>query len=230
MSLTITYLGHSGVMIRRGAATLVIDPFLTGNPKAVHKASELKPTHIALTHGHADHIGDTVAIATATGATVLACWEVCEYLGEQGLKNLEPGNPGGEIGTGFGSIAFTRAYHSSSYEGRYMGNPTGVIARFKAEGSTRAFTAYHCGDTDLFGDMALIGEIYRPDVAFIPIGDRFTMGPGLATRAAELIKAPTAVPIHHGTWPPITVDVGAFRPRGVEVRAMGVGEEWRAVE
>lgn len=226
MPTTITYLGHSGVLIRRGAVTLAIDPFLTGNPAATVKAADLKPTHILVTHGHADHVGDTVAIARATGATVYANWELCEYFGEQGLKHLEPGNPGGRIRTGFGFVAFTRAHHSSSLDGRYMGNPCGVVAHLSPGAGEPAFTAYHCGDTDLFSDMRLIGEVYRPDVAFIPIGDRFTMGPLLASRAAELIGARAAVPIHYNTWPPIEVDVREFRPSGVEVKALRPGQEW----
>lgn len=223
---TITYLGHSAVMIEHAKATLLIDPFITGNPRAVHKAAALKPTHIAVTHGHADHVGDTVALATATGATVHAVYELCEYFGSQGVKHLEPMNPGGQVRTSFGFLALTKAFHSSSYEGRYMGQPTGVIARFEAAAGERALTVYHCGDTDLFGDMALVGEIYRPDVAFIPIGDRFTMGPGLATRAAELIRPRVAVPIHYNTWPPIEVDPAEFRPSGVAVKVLSPGERW----
>lgn len=227
MPTTITALGHSGVMIRRGTTTLLIDPFLTGNPAAVHKPADLHPTHIAVTHGHEDHVGDTVALAKGSGATVFAVYELCGLFEEQGLKSLEPGNPGGEITTGFGSIAFTKAFHSSSNGGRYTGQPTGIVARFRAEGTRTPLTIYHCGDTDLFGDMALIGEIYRPDIAFIPIGDRYTMGPALGARAAELIGAPIAVPIHYNTWPPITVDTARFAPRGVEVRILKPGQEWR---
>lgn len=223
---TITYLGHSAVLIRHGKHTVAIDPFLTGNPVAKAKPGDIKPTHILLSHGHADHVGDTVQIAKATGATVFCNFELGEYLTEQGVKHLEDGNPGGKVKTGFGFVAFTRAYHSSSMNGRYLGNPCGLIARFEAAAGEKALTIYHCGDTDLFSDMKLIGEIYRPDIAFIPIGDRYTMGPELGSRAAELIGAPTAVPIHYNTWPPIEVDVGQFRPRGVQARVMKVGEEW----
>lgn len=238
MPTTITYLGHSAIMIKRGATTLLIDPFITGNPVATVKASELKPTHIAVTHGHADHVGDTVGLAKASGATVYCNFELGEHFLGLGVKAVEQFNPGGQVGTSFGSIACTKAFHSSSIDGsgKYMGQPNGIVARFNALPGMAtatgklpgepAFTAYHCGDTDLFGDMALIGEIYKPDVAFIPIGDRFTMGPMLATRAAELIKPRVAVPIHYNTWPPIAVDVGEFRPRGVEVKVMRVGEAW----
>lgn len=229
---TITYLAHSAIMIQRGNATLLIDPFITGNPAATVKASELKPTHIAVSHGHADHLGDTVELAKRTGATVFCNFELGEHIVGQGVKSVEQFNPGGQVKTPFGFIACTKAFHSSSIDGsgKYTGQPNGIIAHFKAgfggEG-VPAFTAYHCGDTDLFGDMALIGEIYKPDVAFIPIGDRYTMGTMLATRAAELIRAKVAVPIHYNTWPPIEVDVAEFRPSGVQVRVMKVGEAWR---
>ncbi len=233
MPTTITYLGHSAIMIRRGPVTLLIDPFITGNPVATVKAADLKPTHIAVSHGHSDHVGDTIALATRTGATVFCNFELGEHLIGQGVKSVEQFNPGGQVATSFGFIACTKAFHSSSIEpsGKYAGQPNGIIAHFKAAGGSGAggdpaFTAYHCGDTDLFGDMALIGEMYEPDVAFIPIGDRFTMGPRLASRAAELIKPRVAVPIHYNTWPPIAVDPAEFRPRGVEVRVMKPGEEW----
>lgn len=218
MSLTITYLGHAGVLMADGKHTLAIDPFLTGNPVATMRAADLKCTHIALTHGHGDHLGDTVTIAKANKATVFAGFELTEYLGEQGIKT-EAGNPGGQIQTPFGWIAFTQAFHSSSYNGRYMGVALGVVARIGGQ------TIYHCGDTGLFGDMQLIGEIYKPEVAFIPVGDRFTMGPELATRAAEMIKPHIAVPIHYGTFPLLLSDPSAFKPRGVDVLVMKPGQQ-----
>jgi len=229
MPTTITYLSHSAVMIQRGPVTLLIDPFITGNPAATAKASDLKPTHIAVSHGHADHLGDTVELAKRTGATVFCNFELGEHIMAQGVKAVEQFNPGGQVKTAFGFIACTKAFHSSSIDGtgKYMGQPNGIIAHFNADAAASAFTAYHCGDTDLFGDMALIGEIYKPDVAFIPIGDRYTMGPMLATRAAQLIKPRVAVPIHYNTWPPIEVDVREFAPRGVEVRVLKPGEAWR---
>ncbi|HXV86509.1 MAG TPA: metal-dependent hydrolase [Gemmatimonadales bacterium] len=217
MSLTLTYLGHSGVLIAGGKHTIALDPFLTGNPLATMKASEIKCTHVAVTHGHGDHLGDTVHIAKANKATVFANWEICEYLGEHGITT-EPGNPGGKIPAPFGWVAFTQAYHSSSYEGRYMGNPCGVVIRI---GNA---TVYHCGDTGLFGDMQLLGEIYKPDVAFIPVGDRFTMGPELASRAAELIKPHIAVPIHYATFPQLLPDASGFNPKGVDVLVMKPGQ------
>jgi L-ascorbate metabolism protein UlaG (beta-lactamase superfamily) len=220
MALTINFLGHSGFLLSDGKHRLVIDPFLTGNPAARSKPEDIQCDYIALTHGHADHFGDTVTIAKASDATVVAAFEITEYLGEQGIGKVEPGNPGGQIATPFGWIAFTQAFHSSSYEGRYMGMPCGLVVHMGGR------TFYHCGDTGLFGDMRLIGELYEPDVAAIPIGDRFTMGPKLAARAAEWIKPRVAIPIHFNTWPPIAVDVSQFAPQGVEVKVMQPGDTW----
>ncbi len=220
MTLTLTYLGHAGIALDDGRHTLLVDPFLTGNPRARHKAADLHCQYIALTHGHADHVGDTVAIARRNDATVIAVFELCNLLSDQGVARTEPGNPGGRITTPFGWVAFTQAFHSSSFEGRYTGMPCGLVIRM---GDT---TVYHCGDTGLFGDMRLIGEIYQPDVACIPIGDRYTMGPTLAARAAELIRPKVAIPIHYDTWPPIAQDPAAFAPEGVTVKVLAPGERW----
>ena len=129
-------------------------------------------------------------------------------------------NPGGRVKTDFGSVALTQAVHSSSYADRYMGMPCGVILEIGG------VTLYHCGDTALFSDMKLLGEIYRPDIAMVPIGDRFTMGPELATRAAELIRPQVVIPVHYDTWPPIEQDPAALQPQGVEVKVMKPGESW----
>jgi len=221
MALDITYLGHSGFLLSDGTHGVAVDPFLSGNPLAKLKATDIRCDFIALTHGHEDHLGDTVAIAKANSATVYAAFEITVYLGEQGVRKLEPGNPGGRITTPFGWVAFTQAFHSSSHQGRYMGMACGVVIHLGGK------TFYHCGDTGLFSDMKLIGEIYKPDVAAIPIGDRFTMGPELATKAAEFIRPKVAIPIHYNTWPPIEVDVSRFIPGGVAVRALKPGESHR---
>ena len=218
MSLTLTYLGHAGVLASGDKHTVAIDPFLTGNPVATMKAAEVKCTHIAVTHGHGDHLGDTVAIAKANKATVFAAFEITEYLSEQGVKT-EAGNPGGKISAPFGWVAFTQAFHSSSYNGRYMGLALGVVVHIGGR------TIYHCGDTGLFSDMQLIGEIYKPDVAFIPVGDRFTMGPELASRAAEMIKPHIAVPIHYGTFSLLISDPSGFKPKDVDVLVMKPGQQ-----
>jgi L-ascorbate metabolism protein UlaG (beta-lactamase superfamily) len=221
MPADITFLGHSGFLFSDGTHTVAVDPFLTGNPNAVHKPGDIRCTHIALTHGHADHFGDTVELARANNAPVFAAFEITEYLGEKGIANCEPGNPGGKITAPFGFVAFTQAFHSSSYEGRYMGMPCGLVV------SIGGVTIYHCGDTGLFSDMKLIGALYKPDVACIPIGDRFTMGPEQATMAAEMIGARVVIPIHYNTWPPIEQDPASLRPKGVDVKALAAGETWR---
>lgn len=218
MGLTITYLGHSAFTFTDGSHTLVVDPFLTGNPVASCAADDVKCEYIALTHGHADHVGDTVAIAKANDATVIGAFEICEWAGEQGIAKCEPGNPGGRITTAFGSVAFTQAFHSSSYEGRYMGMPCGLMIEMGGS------VVYHAGDTALFGDMQLIGELYKPAVSILPIGDRFTMGVEHASRAAEMIGAPVMIPCHYNTWPPIETDPRKLDPEGICVGVMQPGE------
>ncbi len=219
MSITIQFLGHAGFLLE-GSSAVAIDPFLTGNPVATLKPDDIKCQAVVLTHGHADHFGDTIAIAKANDATVYGAFEICEYCGEHAVGKLEPMNPGGKVAADFGFVALTQAFHSSSFNGKYMGMPCGAIVNLDGT------TIYHCGDTSLFSDMKLIGEIYKPDVAMIPVGDRFTMGPELGAKAAELIKPRVAIPIHYGTWPLLTDDISAFTPAGVEVMAMKPGEKW----
>lgn len=220
MGISITFLGHAGFLLSDGTHTVAIDPFLTGNPVATMKPDEVKCQSIVLTHGHGDHLGDTVAIAKANDATVFGAFEIVEYMGEQEIKG-EPGNPGGKITADFGWVAFTQAVHSSSYEGRYMGMPCGAVVHMGG------VTVYHLGDTGIFGDMKLLGEIYRPDIALVPTGDRFTMGPELATRAVEMIEPKVAIPMHYGTWPLLLPNATGFEPKGVEVKEMEPGETWQ---
>ena len=219
MTITIEFLGHSGFLIKGKSHTVAIDPFLTGNPVAMHKPEQIKCTHMAISHGHADHYGpDTLTIAKANNAPVHAPYEICEHLNAQGYENTQPMNPGGRVATDFGAIALTHAIHSSTYEGKDMGCPTGIIVQIDG------VTVYHAGDTALFSDMKLIADLYRPTVAILPIGDRFTMGPEHATRAAGLINPRIAIPCHYNTWPPITVDAEDFDPEGVEVIRLQPGQ------
>ncbi len=220
MSVQITFLGHSGFLFSDGHHSLAVDPFLTGNPVAKHSPDDIDCQWLALTHGHQDHVGDSVAIAKRCDATVVAAYELVEWFTGQGHAKGSPGNPGGKVATDFGWVAFTQAFHSSSFEGVYMGQPCGLMVHIGGK------TIYHCGDTGLFSDMKMLGEIYQPDVALVPVGDRFTMGPELATRAAEWIGAPVAIPIHHGTWPALEVDLDDFAPEGVEVKRLAPGESW----
>lgn len=220
MPLTITFLGHSGFLFDDGKYRLAVDPFLTGNPLAVHKPQDIQCQYIALTHGHSDHFGDTIPIARKNNATVVAVFEICEFCAEQGIRKCDPGNPGGRVYTDFGYIAFTPAFHSSSYKGRYMGQPCGLVI------SMGGHKIYHAGDTALFSDMKLIGEIGQPDIAILPVGDRFTMGPKLATYAAEWVNAKTVIPVHYKTFPLLTSDISEFKPKGVKVKEMKPGETW----
>lgn len=220
MALEITFLGHSGFLFRDGKHALAVDPFLTGNPVAKTKPEQVKCRHVVVTHGHEDHVGDSIAIARANKATLYGCHEVSLFADEQGCASVGM-NPGGKVETDFGWVALVHAFHSSSYGGRYMGNPCGVVFRM---GST---TVYHCGDTGLFRDMQTFGEIYEPDIACIPIGDRYTMGPELGSRAAEWIRPKVAIPMHYGTFPILAPDASGFRPDGIEVKVLKPGEVWQ---
>jgi L-ascorbate metabolism protein UlaG (beta-lactamase superfamily) len=220
MGLSITYLGHSGFLLSDGEYSLCVDPFLTGNDYAKHKPEDIRCTHLALTHGHPDHVGDSLDIIRNNDALLIAANEICHYFGEQGVEKMEPGNPGGKIDLPFGWITFTQAFHSSSYQGRYMGLPCGLVI------SIGGAVFYHLGDTGIFSDLKLLGEIYRPDIAAVPVGDRFTMGPELGSRAAELVGPKVAIPIHYKTFGLLRQDASGFKPKGVEVKEMAPGDNW----
>jgi len=184
-------LGHSGFEIELANKILLIDPWLTGNPLAAVTASDVKKADIVcVTHDHGDHLGDAVEICKRTGATFVAIYELSVYAEEQGVKNVVGINIGGTAKVKGISITMVQAFHSST-----RGAPTGFV--IKAEEKT----LYHAGDTGLFGDMKLIGEIHRPDVALIPIGDYYTMGPREAAEAVKLIKPAVVVPMHYQTFP-----------------------------
>lgn len=207
--MKVSYHGHSIVKVETGETTILIDPFITGNELTDLTVAEQKPDVILLTHGHNDHVGDTVEIAKASDALIIAPNELAVYLGLQGLRTHGM-NIGGAKKFDFGTVKFTKAFHSSSYQTEedefiYTGMPAGIL--FTAEGKT----IYHAGDTSLFGDMKMIGERHPIDVAFLPIGDNFTMGPEDAAYAVELLNPKVTVPVHYNTFPPIQQDPKAFQ-------------------
>lgn len=226
MTLKITYLGHSAFQLHAEDKTILVDPFISGNPSATVHVDDLVADTIILTHAHNDHVGDTVAIARRTGATVIATFELGEWLLQQGVENAVPANHGGTVSFEGGSTKFTPAWHTSSYqtgEGFVApGVPSGHVVRFGGK------TTYFAGDTCLFLDMRLIAD-EGLDVAVLPIGDHFTMGPKDALRAVEMLRAPTVIPCHYNTFPPIRQDAQQFR-RDVEnatasrVAALAPGE------
>ncbi len=201
--MKLTWFGHSAVRAENGGHVILIDPFLSGNPKFSGSVEDAArgATHVVLTHGHDDHVGDSVEICKKTRATLVAVYELASYLAGQGVSKYEVGNPGGTIDLGGGvSVSFVKAFHSSSTSANgqtvYLGNPTGVVI----EGLGK--TIYHAGDTEIFGDMALVNEVFEPKVGFLPVGDRFTMGAKSAALACKkFFKFDVVVPMHYGTFP-----------------------------
>ena len=209
--MKMTWLGHSGFRIETSNAVILIDPFITGNPRfqGSPEAAAENCTHIILSHGHDDHVGDTVAIAKRTGATLIANFEICEYLAGKGVAKIDPANPGGTVKQDGFTVSLTKAFHSSSttVDGVpiYLGNPCGIIL------SAGGKTLYHMGDTEIFGDMALVQELYEPQIGLVPIGDRFTMGARQAALACrKYFKFKTIVPMHYGTFGILDPDASKF--------------------
>lgn len=206
--MKISYHGHSVVQIQTNGKTILIDPFINGNQLTDLKVDETRPDVIILSHGHNDHVGDTVELAKKNNVLVVANHEISTYLSWQGV-NTHAMHIGGAHQFEFGKIKLTQAFHGSSYATQnneliYCGMPAGIL--FMNEGKT----IYHAGDTGLFSDMKLIGERHPIDLAFLPIGDNFTMGPEDAAYAAKLLNAKTVVPIHFNTFPPIKQDPFKF--------------------
>ena len=213
--MDITWYGHSAFRVDHGAAHILIDPFLSQNPSwdgGWEEAAE-GVTHVLLTHGHDDHIGDALAVLKASGAQLVSNFEICMNLvgqGHDGAK-INPGNYGGTVDCGGFTTSFVRADHSSSSqtgEGRniYLGNPAGLILHFPD-----APALYHMGDTDIFSDMALINELHRPEIGIVPIGDRFTMGGAVAALACQrFFGFRKVIPCHYGTFPILDKDASTF--------------------
>ncbi|GEK34717.1 metal-dependent hydrolase [Kurthia sibirica] len=207
--MKISYHGHSVVKIQTAGKTILIDPFITGNSLTDLKVEDQSPDVILLTHGHNDHVGDTVQIAKANNALVVAPNELADYLSWQGVRVHNMG-VGGAYNFDFGTVKLTQAFHGSCYVKEnndmiYTGMPSGIL--FKAEGKT----VYHAGDTALFGDMKLIGEMNEIDIAFLPIGDNFTMGIEDAAVATTFLHPKNVVPIHYNTFPVIKQDPHKFK-------------------
>jgi len=201
----IRFLGHACFELTEGDTRVLVDPFLTGNPKAAVEASDVEPTHIFLTHGHADHWGDTVDIAKRTGAQCVAIVELANELSDQGVENVADPNIGGTVDFEGGWVRLTPAWHTSTTPGGVVNTPAGLVINLGGK------TVYHLGDTSLFSDLALPAKRDEIDVALMCIGGHYTMDRHDGVAAAELVRAKTVIPCHYGTFPPIETDAAAFK-------------------
>jgi L-ascorbate metabolism protein UlaG (beta-lactamase superfamily) len=222
--MDIRFLGHSAFTLSDADTTVLIDPFLTGNPKAAVAADDLSPTTILLSHGHADHLGDTVAIGTRSGAGVIALTEVAGELRGEGLDVSDP-NLGGTVTTPWGSVKMVPAWHTSTTPNGTVNTPAGLLITFADT------VVYHLGDTCLFSDLQLVSRRTPIDVALMPIGGHYTMDRHDAVDAAALINAKTVIPCHYNTFPLIETDAQAFKAEvesqtSSSVVVLEPGESW----
>ena len=228
-----TYFGHSAFRFDLERTVVLVDPFLRGNPHFTGNVEEATKgcTHILLTHGHSDHVGDTVEIAGRTGATVVAMVELGSFMAKAGVRNVVRANTGGTVRSAEFSVTLTQAFHSTSNtdeDGRtvYLGMPNGLVLR-----PVKGPTIYHMGDTDIFGDMQLIDDLHHPRVGLVPIGDHFTMGAEAAALACRRFFAfETIIPIHWGTMPVLAPSPADFIERlgdmGPKVFVPPIGQEF----
>lgn len=229
--MKLTWYGHSAFRVEAGGATILIDPFLSGNPswgKGWEGPAE-GVTHVLLTHGHGDHIGDAAAILKQSGAMLVANPEICDFLRRQGADKVNPGNHGGTVDCGGFTVTFVNALHSSGFTQEngtnvYLGNPHGLVLHFPGDK-----TLYHMGDTDIFSDMALIAELHQPEIGLVPVGDRFTMGGAVAALACQrYFRFEAVAPCHYGTFglldPTAEKFAGAMEGSATKVLAPVIGE------
>jgi len=203
--MDIRFLGHACFELAEGDTRVLVDPFLTGNPKAAVEASEVEPTHVFLTHGHPDHWGDVVDVAKRTGAQCVAIVELAQELQGEGVDNVADPNLGGTVEFDGGWVRLVPAWHTSTTPGGTVNTPAGLVINLGGK------TVYHLGDTALFSDLQLVPKRDQIDVALMCIGGHYTMDRHDAVSAAELIGAGTVIPCHYDTFPPIETDADAFK-------------------
>jgi L-ascorbate metabolism protein UlaG (beta-lactamase superfamily) len=222
----ITYLSHACFLIEGGGSRLIIDPFLTGNPNAPISMTEVEVDYVLATHGHPDHLGDSVPIAKRTQATIVAPFELGLFCERQGAEKVHTMHIGGSYPFPFGSLKMTPALHGSGFPTEngmtYTGNPCGFLIKMDGR------TVYHAGDTGLTMEMQLIGDLNKIDAALLPIGDNYTMGAADALQAARMLRPNLVIPMHFGTFPVLTPDADEFCARaeaeGICFKSLGFGE------
>jgi L-ascorbate metabolism protein UlaG (beta-lactamase superfamily) len=213
MATSVNFLGHGAFLIRTGGKSVLIDPFLTGNPLAAMTADQVEADYIIVSHGHGDHVGDTVEIAERTNAMVIANFEIAKWLSNQGVKNTHGMNTGGSHRVDCCTVKLTQAHHGSMMpDGSYGGCANGILLK------TPDGTLYHACDTALFSDMRLIGD-EGLEIAILPIGDNYTMGPEDSLKAIEFLRPKVVIPGHYNTFPVIHQDANAW---AAEVRRQGI--------
>jgi L-ascorbate metabolism protein UlaG (beta-lactamase superfamily) len=223
--MQLTYLGHSSFLAEHANTSILFDPFIRPNPLAAHiDASSINPDIIAISHAHGDHIADAEEIAKASGAQLLSNYEITSWFNQKGVENTVGMNTGGTFKRADVFITLTQALHSSAFpDGSYGGNPNGFIVKMGHH------TFYYAGDTDIFGDMALIARLHAPQWAILPIGDHFTMGVASACEAAQLLRVNRVIGMHFNTFPPIAINEAEakqhFKQYGIELLLLPIGDK-----